>query len=1027
MHLSGGAQTDEFMFVDAINAQIQKGRGNVLDSSMSGILQSRVVGVLASPTSVATASSVLTFLGLRATGWGARAANVVAPGVGALAGGTMAGIRKWFQERSDVRHYRRGEAEGDVRNKTKKEERYDTFSYDTATIEDLFEGNGTSFDGLSRESIESLQKKIDAGNLDRNTVAQIVDRIAEIRQRIKESSDKQIDLITAQNSTGALQQLAGVDQIYGALDIGRDKLSALADALEEQLEQQLLVSPQSSYGYSGYPNSSAYATGYSRGGYPTAYPASGQVSVAEMKQMLLDRRTQWHEYFEKDQSQKDRREIFHRVRKTGEAAIIGASVGATAAFATQEAIALGGRAVHEIAQKVHDVAQTSHSAVIEQAAQHINYDETMAEAAGKETWKGVSGAADDISKGKAPAIVEQPQQTLEGIQDRLMNWIQEREAGEELRNMAESGGSGSVELNNNLQVQINPDHSVVFYDTMNNSTIAIPGAQLRPDGSIHIGDELSPAVQNQLHNAGLNITEHAQTARVLEDTAGTYTPADVPQGAHNPNPPDLPKAAGRIAIPNGTHWEGVDIDGDGASDNFNLILDNDPSHKLVEGATWDQKGNITIKSNELILNKQPTSLLTGTERSIIPSPTDLPHSSPIKLKDIPIPEHTHWQYDAQGYLQLVIDGHDDQVLIHNAQFDVDGHMTYDKSQSILNNDNITETVNHIPPETKTITTYAPATGNNGILESTELKGRVWYANNTGQPDASELQLHTLKDGDALILDAQTSPHQWAYQHGLNPEALDLQKLANEGKIAFAISLPGQENASALIIPANADSVVDGILRLDPSDHTHFVDLPDGSRVSLGTIAQQLIDQNKLQGLGNGDIATEWRSLHGEPDALQTFKIGQNGRYGTISAGYLDDDGVWHSTMTIRGNGEIPDTIDITKTVETPGKELYDYSVKSVKVTGYSEEFPPRDIGAIQRAYAVRAGDRPQAPAIPLIYTPRNPVVNTVQIGRRASTPYDYSHRLPYGYGSPYGYEGGYGGRGSTAEGRLSDQGERGGR
>ncbi|MEM5800976.1 MAG: protein phosphatase 2C domain-containing protein [Candidatus Aenigmatarchaeota archaeon] len=128
-------------------------------------------------------------------------------------------------------------------------------------------------------------------------------------------------------------------------------------------------------------------------------------------------------------------------------------------------------------------------------------------------------------------------------------------------------------------------------------------------------------------------------------------------------------------------------------------------------------------------------------------------------------------------------------------------------------------------------------------------------------------------------------------------------------VQFTIHIPG---LGAIRIDDVSDGIVDGKLKLNPLDNSHMVTscgqpvMFHGQEMTMQQLAQ-IIDQERLgahikeAGLEVGStpvsLATEYRGW------LDVFNIAR-GRYGFITAGFTDADGVYNHLAAIRGSGEL---------------------------------------------------------------------------------------------------------------------------
>jgi len=160
----------------------------------------------------------------------------------------------------------------------------------------------------------------------------------------------------------------------------------------------------------------------------------------------------------------------------------------------------------------------------------------------------------------------------------------------------------------------------------------------------------------------------------------------------------------------------------------------------------------------------------------------------------------------------------------------------------------------------------------------QIDRREWYAYDQAGSQSNELRGYTHKQGDTLILDM--SKMGVGYQKGLNPNPINVQEIIRQGQAGFAFSLPGMTD-KPIWIPDSADGVADGLLHLDPHS-TAQVQLPDGTRTTLGELSRMLVDQEALSQYDDGNIATE---LYGRRDV---FRLGVDDKHGFWEAGWYTE-------------------------------------------------------------------------------------------------------------------------------------------
>ncbi len=250
--------------------------------------------------------------------------------------------------------------------------------------------------------------------------------------------------------------------------------------------------------------------------------------------------------------------------------------------------------------------------------------------------------------------------------------------------------------------------------------------------------------------------------------------------------------------------------------------------------------------------------------------------------------------------------------------------------------------NHILVEKPGAPTHVTehVTGKDGLWEKlkTPIKTREHYANNTRIPDKEELQLYTskLRNGSVVLNMRHMQP---TYENGLVPSKINPADVIKNHQSAFVFSLGG-DSRHVITIPDGADGKWDGLLHLNPNDHTHFVEL-NGHKITLGEFTKMVVNQEKLKALPNGNIATEY---YGRYDVWNL--AGADGKRGLIEAVRLvPGSGGKHiqEFATIHGGMKPPETITITK----PGQPTWEIRLPKPPV--------------------------PPVTPVPPVFTPENPV------------------------------------------------------
>ncbi|MEN9407759.1 MAG: hypothetical protein RLZZ455_975, partial [Candidatus Parcubacteria bacterium] len=295
-----------------------------------------------------------------------------------------------------------------------------------------------------------------------------------------------------------------------------------------------------------------------------------------------------------------------------------------------------------------------------------------------------------------------------------------------------------------------------------------------------------------------------------------------------------------------------------------------------------------------------------------------------------IPDDITKRYDL-GFVKMDIDGHDTHGMHNVVIRDEDGAMLAKgriSEEGVLKIDmgrNPGVTQAELQPTLNNLRKigFSVDTKNHGVIEGKpdlriweehgeDINHYEWYAYDTPYSEANELQMHTFKDGDTLILDMGSMGS--AYQTGVEPNPILVPEVISDKQAGFAFSLPGHTEKPIFILDS-ADGTADGQLRLDPNDNDHWID--DEHTMTIGQFTKLIINQEKLGELPDGDIATE---LYGHQDV---FMLRDNDQPGFINAGRIDDrEGgkVFQSFATIRGSGRAVTPKDII-TITPPSERM----------------------------------------------------------------------------------------------------------
>ncbi len=254
----------------------------------------RISGLLVNPATVGAAFSLGTFALMRATGASSQAASVVVPGAGVLFGGAFAAIRRNRDLKIDMAAHRVERAYNmDIPpHGAPRREALENYAYNTASVDDLIQGNGTELrTGTPRRSMDELL------NSDLSIVANradLISRIAEIKTRLDFSARERVDIVTFSGRENVEQgRLALIQQVVEARNALRN---AGVDAAD----------------------------------------------VATMENNLTG---EWNTRFTTDRGQQDHAFALYRLRNAAGSAAFAGVVGLGAGFLGQEALAQIGRHV----------------------------------------------------------------------------------------------------------------------------------------------------------------------------------------------------------------------------------------------------------------------------------------------------------------------------------------------------------------------------------------------------------------------------------------------------------------------------------------------------------------------------------------------------------------------------------------------------------------------------------------------------------------------------------------------------------
>jgi hypothetical protein len=288
-----GAETEaNFNFVDKAVAwaQDKPWKGSILNPASIGAITS-------------LAYSAVTNLG-RSTA--SRKLNLIAPGIGSLVGGGFAAARRWHDLQHDIASHRAEMAYGfDMAPGSKRREAIEKLNYNTASINDLIAGGGKEITtNTDREAIDQLLQADLSKEANRQKVIQ---RIAEISQRLDLSVSQHIDLITAQGSRDVLRQLGGVTE-QESLDIGRMELVKQIARMKIELRKAGL-------------------------------------NDNDLTTQLNQVKENWKNLLLQNKEQQDKEAKIYKLKQAALSGVFGSAVGMASYFGTQEVMALGERAL----------------------------------------------------------------------------------------------------------------------------------------------------------------------------------------------------------------------------------------------------------------------------------------------------------------------------------------------------------------------------------------------------------------------------------------------------------------------------------------------------------------------------------------------------------------------------------------------------------------------------------------------------------------------------------------------------------
>lgn len=283
----------------------------------------------------------------------------------------------------------------------------------------------------------------------------------------------------------------------------------------------------------------------------------------------------------------------------------------------------------------------------------------------------------------------------------------------------------------------------------------------------------------------------------------------------------------------------------------------------------------------------------------------------------PLPDSSHFSIDAQGHIK--VSGEIPQSFRTELE---------SKGFKISFGPDIVD-------QTGTQTIEKSVLGPNGewTKHATNIDHREWYAYDQPGSQGNELLGYTFKNGNSVTLDM--SHMELGFQHGLNPNPIDVQQVIHDGQAGIYVST-GDAQSAGLWIPDSADGVIDGKVTLTLGD-MHTFSTPNGDMTIDGAY-KMIVNQDALKALPDGNIATE---LNNRPDIWALNHGGQGGfiEYGrTVTQ--PDGKTFLQAFATIHGNGAAHETITtiipggIKSTIHT-----YDITPPAPVITEMPQEEP----------------------------------------------------------------------------------------
>jgi hypothetical protein len=245
--------------------------------------------------------------------------------------------------------------------------------------------------------------------------------------------------------------------------------------------------------------------------------------------------------------------------------------------------------------------------------------------------------------------------------------------------------------------------------------------------------------------------------------------------------------------------------------------------------------------------------------------------STIDGHPVKIPEGTEWVKDANGKLDLIVQGHRDLILIDDAEFDKSGQMTIGGKHPMVNWDEA-RTVKDVPQVTaahsettmKRVDTIAE-----WQKHATEVDHRQWHT-------ANQLNFYDVKNVNGNV-------------------ELDLSKVntLKGHDRGFYFTLEGNEQ-KGIFVPADPN----GKITLDPSS-TKVI--PGSNGLTMGELTKMVVNQDAMKNFTHASELTR----HPEIFNLETA----GAHPGHIEAAWKEGN-VLHVGATVTGTSHIPPTMNV---------------------------------------------------------------------------------------------------------------------